>query len=265
VTLEKEILKYEKKGFKVEQKRTLKHGVRFFLKKGRLFGEGVCLYYIDGDSNLDNLRECLKDYVRFYEEQGFDASDRGLLVFTGNLEEKLFKDLRKAMISDTDVRNTIKAISLGKEIIEKEIEKEESKRKIRKATKEVDVEIPKLENVIEKIKKFSPHKMPKKEKELENMLISYLSAFYPNIRTQMTYEKARIDAQLGKIGIEIKYQPSASELNRLYGQVDGYCKHLDKVIIVIGYEKSREDIESFQQRLRERNWLNNKVFVILIR
>jgi len=27
------------------------------------------------------------------------------------------------------------------------------------------------------------------------------------MRTQLTYERTRIDAQIGKIGIEIKYQP----------------------------------------------------------
>jgi len=81
----------------------------------------------------------------------------------------------------------------------------------------------------------------------------------------MTYEKATIDVKLGNIGIEIKYQPSASELHRLYGQVDSYSKYFDKIIVVIGYEKSRENIESFKQKLRERNWLDSKVFVVNIR
>ena len=39
------------------------------------------------------------------------------------------------------------------------------------------------------------------------MLVSHLRAFYPYMRTQLTYERTRIDAQIGKVGIEIKYQP----------------------------------------------------------
>jgi hypothetical protein len=260
--LEKEILKYEKKGFKLLQKRTLKYGIRIFLKReyGLLRGfDGVYIYYVDGDATTDNLREAFKDYAKFYEEQGFGEGDKGFFLCSGSLDEKLFKDLKKAMISDADIRNSIKAISTGKEVVEKALEV------TKKALREVKVETAKVENVIEKIKKFSPPKMPKKEKELENMLISYLSAFYPNIKTQVYYERTKIDVTIGDIGIEIKYQPSASELDRLYGQVDKYCRYLDKIIVVIGYEKAKEYTESFEQRLRQRNWLNSKVFLVPIK
>lgn len=125
--------------------------------------------------------------------------------------------------------------------------------------------MPNLREVIQKIKGFRPHKQARKERELENMLVHYLSAFYPNIKTQLTYERARIDAQIGKIGIEIKYQPSAGEFDRLYGQIEKYLKHLDYVIAVIGYEKSKESTRDFRQRLKERDWLNNRVFVISLR
>ena len=50
-SLEKEIMKFEKKGFKIAQKRTLKSGSRSYLsKKNGIFtnDEGVCIYYIDG-------------------------------------------------------------------------------------------------------------------------------------------------------------------------------------------------------------------------
>jgi hypothetical protein len=267
--LEKEILNYEKKGFKVLQKRTLKYGSRIFLKKeepGFIFSsfKKIYLYYIDGDSTTDSFRECFKDYVKCYEEQEFGEGDKGFFLCSGSIDEKLFKDLRKAIISDEDIRNSVKVIGLGKEEIEK-VPAIKKTRKIIGTAEEIEPEIPKLENILEKIKRFVPHEIPKKEKELGNMLIHYLSAFYPNIATQMTYEKATIDAQIGKIGIEIKYQPSASELDRLYGQIDKYCKYFDKVVVVIGYEKSRENTESFRERLRARNWLNNKVFLITIR
>jgi hypothetical protein len=109
------------------------------------------------------------------------------------------------------------------------------------------------------------HKLPKTEKELDSMLVHYLSAFYPDISTQVAYQNTKIDAQIGGVGIEIKYQPSSSEFDRLYGQIEKYLKHLEKVIVVVGYEKSRELTENFEKRIKERGWLNNRVFVIPIR
>lgn len=191
--LEKEILKYEKKGFNVAQKRTLKHGVRVFLAKevkGFLSSgfEGIYLYYVDGDCTTDNLREFFKDYAKFYVEQEFGKGDKAFLLCTGNLDENLFKDLRKAMISDEIIRDSIKAIRISKEIVEKATKKEEETKKIvGKAPKEVEEETLELESIIERIKRFVPHKAPKKEKDLDNMLVHYLSAFYPNIATQLTY------------------------------------------------------------------------------
>ena len=96
------------------------------------------------------------------------------------------------------------------------------------------------------------------------MLVSYLRAFYPDLRTQLTYERARIDAQIGKVGIELKFQPSAGAFDRLYGQIEKYLKHLKCVIVVIGYEKSKEDTRYFRNRLKERGWLKDRVFVISV-
>jgi hypothetical protein len=257
-TLEREILKYEKKGFKVEQKRKLKCGSRTFLKKkgGFLGGfDGVYIYYVDGDAATDSLRECFKDYVKFYEAEEFGEGDKGLFLCSGSVDEKLFKDLRKAMIRDDDVRNSIKLLSLGK-ATEREIEEEQPKRGVQKTTAESS-------EILARIKKYTTRKMPKSEKDLDSMLVSYLYAFYPDISTRNTYEN--VDAQIGDIGIEIKYQPNRSDFDRLYGQIDRFLKHLEKVIVVIGYEKSRELTETFEKRVKERGWLNSKVFVIPIR
>jgi hypothetical protein len=258
--LEKEILKYEKRGFTVAQKRTLKHGSRTFLKReheGFLSSsfEGVYIYYVNGDSTSDSLRECFKDYAKFYEAKEFDEGDKGFYLCSGSADEKLFKDLRKAMIRDDDVRNSIKLISPGKMTKEK-VEEERPKRGIEKAT-------PGSSEILARIKKFTIRKMPKREKDLDSMLVSYLSAFYPDISTRNTYQN--VDAQIGDTGIEIKYQPSSSEFDRLYGQVEKYLKHLEKVIVVIGYEKSRELTETFEKRIKERGWLNSKVFIVPIR
>lgn len=250
-SLDKEILKYEKRGFKTAQKRTLKHGIRVFLRKERKGFlssgfYGIYIYYTEGDCTTESLRECLKDYSKFHEEERFDEEDRGFFICSGTLDEKLFKDLRKALIADEDARNGIKAISLSEATFGKRGEI-----------------TPDFKQIIEKTRRFSPHKKPRKEKELENMLVAYLSASYPEIKTQMTYERARIDAQIGRVGIEIKYEPSASELDRLYGQVEKYLKHLDKVIVVIG-NGDRESIETFQDRLERRGWSDRRVFIVSI-
>ena len=67
------------------------------------------------------------------------------------------------------------------------------------------------------------------------------------------------------MGIEIKFQPSSSEFDRLYGQVEKYLKYLEEIIVVIGYEKGRENTEYFEKRIKERGWLNSKVHVISIK
>ena len=116
--LDREILKYEKKGFKVTQKRNLKHGLRVFLKKERRGFlssgfYGIYLYYVDGNCSNESFRECFKDYIKFYDNQGFDEEDKGLFLCTGMLDEKLFKDIRKVVIEDGDICRSIKSISLG--------------------------------------------------------------------------------------------------------------------------------------------------------
>jgi hypothetical protein len=171
------------------------------------------------------------------------------------------------------------SVSLKKEIIEVLLESPKiTKKKILNMTKALTKKAvltkeakplekpkpkaPEVKQVLRRIRRFKPHKKPRKERELEAMLVSYLGAFYPDIRTQMTYERARIDVQIGKIGIEIKYQPSS--FDRLYGQIDKYLRHLDYVIAVVGYEKSPETTRFFKKRLKERGWLNSKVFVLTI-
>jgi len=258
--LEKEILKYEQRGFKLVQKRTLKYGTRVFLKReaeGFLASgfDGVYVYYVDGVSTTDSLRECFKDYVKFYVDNDFGNGDKGLFLCSGSCDENLFKDLRKAMIDDNGIRNSIKLLSLdGTE--DKEVEEKQPKREVREATVESG-------EILSRIKKFTIHKIPKNEKDLDSMLVSYLSAFYPDIHTRDTYQN--VDAQIDDIGIEIKYQPPSGEFDRLYGQVEKYLKHLEKVIVVIGYERSRELTETFEKRIKERGWLNSKVFVVPIR
>ena len=110
--LEKEILKYEKKGFTKKQKKTLKYGSRIFLlnKKG-FFGidEGVYIYYVDGSATIDSIRECLKDYQKFPEKDNYNT--KGIFLCSGNCDKKLFRDLKKAIIKKDDVRKSLKLIA----------------------------------------------------------------------------------------------------------------------------------------------------------
>jgi hypothetical protein len=258
--LEKEILKYEKNDFKAIQRRTLKHASKVVLKRKRYGGLGsdnVCVYYVDGDCTVDCLRECLKDYAKFHGEvvSGIGESGKGTLLCSGDADDRLFKDVRKALIRDEDARNSIKLVGLGK-ATQREVREEQPKRGVQKATAESS-------EILARIKKYTTRKMPKSEKDLDSMLVSYLYAFYPDISTRNTYEN--VDAQIGDTGIEIKYQPNRSDFDRLYGQIDRFLKHLEKVIVVIGYEKSRELTETFEKRIKERGWLNSKVFVVSMR
>lgn len=127
--LEKEILKYEKKGFKIDHKRTLKHGLRKVLfKKGGWLGTDTLIYfyYVDGDASTDSFREFFKDYAKFYEDKNMDPEDgdRGFFVSSGYANEKDFKAL-KAMIRDDDASNSVKLLKTGKtpESVDEDMEK----------------------------------------------------------------------------------------------------------------------------------------------
>jgi hypothetical protein len=256
--LEREAIKYEKDGFKIEAKRTLKYGSRILLKKKSYVIQTHYVYlYYTTDFTTDSVRECLKDYVKIYDGLGMIAPDsfRGFYFCSSDFDKKLFSDLRQALVKNEENRKNMKVNKLGKERL---VEKEQPKKGTEKASADSS-------EILARIKKFTSHKTPKTEKDLDNMLVHYLSAFYPDINTQVAYQNAKIDAQISGVGIEIKFQPSSSELDRLYGQVEKYLKYLEKVIVVIGYEKSRELTETFEKRIKERGWLNSKVFVVPIR
>jgi hypothetical protein len=273
--LENVIEKYRKKGFEVKQKRTLKYGKSMYLVKGkgglsRLLGAvyGVYLYFVDGDSNPRNITEFLKEYSEFYDRENFDKGDRGIFVCSGKIDDELFRELIKSLVRDNEVASTIKTKSLAEEVVikkgKKVIEEEQIKEKIteREITRrKVTEESISVRSLINRIRKFEPPRRPSNEKQLEDMLISNLQSFY-DIKTQLTYERARIDAQIGKIGIEIKYQPSSSDFDRLYGQIEKYLNYLDYVIVVIACERSKELTDNFKGRLKMRGWLDKRVHVI---
>jgi hypothetical protein len=126
------------------------------------------------------------------------------------------------------------------------------------------VERPRMvEEIISRAKSFKPYRRPNSEKDIEDMLMQYLKTFYPSLRTQLQYERTQIDGQIEGIGIEIKYEPDEAQLDRLFGQIEKYLRHLDYVIAVIGYERSDESTEQFRKRLSRSNW-DKQVAVVSI-
>jgi len=265
-TLEAILERYKKRGFKVAQRRTLKYGKRIFLQKekggfaGLLGGfQGVYIYYVDGDSDGRNITEFLKDYKKFYIRENFDTGDKGIFLCTGKFDRQLFLELKRTIIRDREIASTISTKSLPS--------KAAGKRKVvseTKAERKVRKERLSIRGLIRKIKRFQPPSKPKRERHLEDMLISHLRAFYPDITTQLTYERARIDAKIGNVGIEIKFRPSSSDFDRLYGQLEKYLKYLEHVIVVIGSERSKDATNNFKRRLKERGWLNKKVSIVTL-
>ena len=113
--LEKEILKYEKKGFVKERPKKLKYGSRTHLKKkGSLLSlsndEDVVFYYVDGNATVDHMRDFFRDFEKFYKENDFLDGDKGVFVCSGTIDEKLFKEL-KTTIHKNEIRNATSLIA----------------------------------------------------------------------------------------------------------------------------------------------------------
>jgi hypothetical protein len=130
-----------------------------------------------------------------------------------------------------------------------------------RATEPATTKSPLVDELLTKIQAFRPYKRPQSEKQLEDMLMQHLRVFYPSLRTQLSYERTQIDGQIERVGIELKYQPKEAHMDRLFGQVEKYSRHLDHVIVVIAYERSRESTAYFRKRLK-RSGLKEKASVI---
>lgn len=247
-----------KKGYKIIRTYKKDFGQRIIGEcKGGWFSSGkrTLIHHFVKSPTIKDFGRFVNDFEKFVNQFGDDYEiENGYFVLHGSYDKEGF-NLILSRLKD-NIRNAIEIVTLKEEKARKI--KERRRPPVKKKVKAA----PELKQVLRRIRRFKPYKMPKKERELEAMLVTHLKAFYPDIRTQLTYERARIDAQIGRIGIEIKYQPST--FDRLYGQIDKYLRHLDYVIAVIGYPKSMEAIRFFKKRLKERGWLNSKVFVISI-
>lgn len=238
--LEKETLKYEKKGFKIEQKRAWKYGSRTFLyKKNGLFSddESVCIYYVDGDITIDCLREFFRDYVKFYHDRNFLENDKAFLMTVGEVDEKLFKDLRKGLIEDNDIRNTVKLLTVN--AVEKETEKEEpikqsKKEPVKKQKKEFEKSIiGDVCTAIEEISFVPSKKM--KEMDYETQAYQTLVAKGFDVQYEKARKGARFDIVVGndEIAVEIKVIQNASQFYGLVGQIVHYKNQFEKIIVLL--------------------------------
>jgi len=248
-----ELEKYKKKGFKISQRRTLKHGKRIYLEKKRGWLGGfdvVYIYYVVGDSNTRNIREFLKDYSKFYDKNNFEESDKGFFICSGTIDKGLFRDLKKALIDDEDTLYTIKTKALPRVTVAKKKRITERKITRRKITEEGIT----LNSVLGEIKGFKRRSTKisgkRKEKLYTTALTGYLSHAFPSIEMEQSLGKgARVDAKVGNIGIEAKYRPDQNEINRLYGQIDTYLQFLDSVIVVF-FDTSSGIVNDFERKLK---------------
>jgi len=232
--LDNDIAKYTKRGFKVAQKRTLKHGVRVFLKKEStgLFGlgwEGIYIYYVDGDATVGHMREFLKDYSKVYDEREFDEDDRGYFVCSGSMDEKLFKDLRKSLVEDEVIRGSIRTV-VSKE--RAALEEERIKEKVTEG--KITRERISMEEVVGAINSVQFIRQPKERGYETQLYQALVSRGYPTVH-ERERRGARFDLVLGKdeIAVELKIVKSASVFGPLLGQIYRYKDRFRKIIIVL--------------------------------
>jgi len=111
-----------------------------------------------------------------------------------------------------------------------------------------------LNSVLDEVKNFK-RRAPKisgkrKEKLYITALTGYLSHAFPSIEMEQPLGKgSRIDAVVGKIGIEAKYRPDQNEINRLYGQIDTYLQFLNNIIVVF-FDTSSGIVNDFKKKLK---------------
>ena len=99
-----------------------------------------------------------------------------------------------------------------------------------------------------------------KEKKMTISMTSYLASKFPGITQEQNLGGNRIDAVIGKIGIEAKYRPDQNEINRLYGQVDDYLRYLDHIIVVF-YDTNQSMINNFRRKIKTGGYDNQITLV----
>ena len=213
----------------------------------------------------DCLRELLKDYVKFYKDKDFTSEDKAFLMTTGEVDDKLFKDLRKAMIEDDDIRNSIKLLRIGA-LVKEEIKKEQPTEGLKKETpRELKKEPQK--SVFTDVKKaledvsFVPSKK-KKEMDYETQAYQVLVAKGFEVEYEKARKGSRFDIVVGndEVAIEIKVIQSASQFHGLIGQIIHYKTQFEKIIVLLIDELRNPSV--MKQEIKTIEGLDPKIIVI---
>lgn len=272
MVFEKLLEDYKKQGFEVQGRRTTKLTKWAFLTKKRegllAFGHnGVYLYFVEGDVKLEHMNDFLKRYAKIHDERNFDDRDYSLLAYTGKLNTREFRTLAKNVLSEDQYSGMklkkikpiiTKKVSV-KRVKKKRVEKEEIiKREIMiEAVKEAEITVGSIKREINKWKNVAPKVSGKgKEKKMTLSMTGYLSGKFPEISLEEKLGRSRIDATIGKIGIEAKYRPDQNEINRLFGQVDSYLRYLDHIIVVF-FDTKQAIINEFMRKIRTGGYNKN--------
>lgn len=121
--------------------------------------------------------------------------------------------------------------------------------------------------VLDEVKRFKRHvpsiRGKRKERQYTLALTGYLAHSFPQIDMEQPLGKGtRIDALIGKIGIEAKYRPDQNEINRLYGQIDTYLQFLNEIIVVF-FDTDSSTVNDFKKKLK-RGGYTEKVSIVNI-
>ena len=271
---------YKKKEFKIENRRTTKLAKWAFILKDRegwfTSGfEGVYLYFVDGDVKLEHMNDFLKRYSKIYDERNFDDKDQGLLAYTGDFNTREFRTLARNILSEDEYKSMkikkVKPLVMekkSKKVKSRRVEKEEIKEKItieretkRTVLEEVEVSVNSIRRSMNNWKNVAPKVTGRgKEKKMTISMTSYLASKFPGIALEQNLGGNRIDAVVGKIGIEAKYRPDQNEINRLYGQVDDYLRYLDHIIVVF-YDTNQSMINNFRRKIKTGGYDNQITLV----
>ncbi len=260
---------YKKQGFEIKGRRTTKLAKWASIIKKR---EGwftssydfIYFYFVDGNVKLEHMNDFLKRYSKIYDESKFDDRDQAILVYTGDFNTREFRTLAKNVLTEDEYKlmklKKLKPIvtkKSAKRIKSKRVEKEEVKEKItieketkRTIVEQAEISVKNIKRNINNWKNVAPKITGKgKEAKMTLSMTGYLASKFPEISLEQKVGGNRVDAVVGKIGIEAKYRPNQSEINRLYGQVDDYLRYLDHIIVVF-YDTNQSMINNFKRKIK---------------
>jgi hypothetical protein len=272
---------FKKRGYEVDKSRSTKLAKWALLKKEKegflSFGfEGRYIYFVDGNVKLSHMNDFLKRYAKTHDDLNFDSKDQGILAYTGDLNTKEFRTLAKNMlVSDQYKSMKLKKVKTAPEVIvkrtrskRKEVQ-EETKEKItieretKRTIVEEEVSVTQIRRKLNQWKNVVPKITGKgRERQMVRHMTGFLAGAYDDVRTEQKLGRNRVDAVVGKIGIEAKYGANQNAINRLYGQVDDYLRYLDHVIVVF-YDTNLGMINDFKRKLKSGNY-NKNVTVLAV-